>query len=76
MRRDTKQKERTLMPMKLTKIGGDEDEGVESAEAAAELPGEGDVEDMVTVGLVRGPTTPYTMAENQIQITVEAYAQS
>jgi len=67
--------------MKPTKMGGDEDEfeegvEVESAEAAAELLGESDVEDMVTVGLVRGPTTPYTMAENQIQITVEAYAQS
>ena len=51
MRRATKQKERTLMPMKPTKMGGDEDEDeegveVESAEAAAVLLGEGDVEDV------------------------------
>jgi hypothetical protein len=57
MRRAIKLKERTLMPMKPMKMGGDEDEDdegvdVESAEAAAELLGEGDVEDMVTVGLV------------------------
>jgi hypothetical protein len=56
MRRAIKLKERTLMPMKPMKMGGDEDEDdegvdVESAEAAAELLGEGDVEDMVTVGL-------------------------
>lgn len=49
---ETKQKVRTLMPMNPTKMGGDEDEeggeveGVADGDAAAELLGEGDEEDM------------------------------
>jgi hypothetical protein len=59
MRRDTKQKVRTLIPMNPTKMGGDEEEEEEvglgeavAADASAELLEEGDVEDMVRVGLV------------------------
>ena len=52
MRRDTKQKVRTLIPMKATKMGGEEEEeegvGLEEADsdAAAELLEESDAEDM------------------------------
>lgn len=62
---ETKQKVRTLMPMNPTKMGGDEDEeggeveGVADADAAAELLGEGDVEDMVDDG------SPKAIDENQ-----------
>ena len=59
MRRDTKQKVRTLIPMKPTKMGGEEEEEEEvglgeavDADAAAELLEERDTEDMVRVGLV------------------------
>jgi len=57
MRRDTKQKVRTLIPMKPTKMGGDEEEEEElgeavDADAAAELLEESDVVDMVRVGFV------------------------